>query len=184
MGLDSQKLESDLRAAAADHRGFIWIKRKISAEESRRLRDLKCEWIEFQPESVREYPDGGLAAHLLGGVFQGNEKAWPASKRASTTFCKGKPGTEDEVIDVKNRILDSQTEKPAQPGESITLTIDARIQFIAEREIKAAVEKHKCRSGTVIAMNPNNGADLRAGQLSDLQSRRAAKARRGPPWRA
>src|SRR6185503_6587355 len=45
----------------------------------------------------------------------------------------------------------------AQPGQSLTLTIDARIQFIAEREIKAAVAKHKARSGTVIAMNPSTG---------------------------
>ena len=156
LGLDAKKLEKELKDAAEDHRGFLWVKRKISAEESRRLRDLKFDWIEFQPESVRVYPDGDCAAHLLGGVYK-DEEGVAGVEKYFDKLLKGEAGTENIIRDVKNRILDSRTDKPAEPGESLTLTIDSRIQFVAEREIKAAVEKHKCRSGTVIAMNPKTG---------------------------
>ncbi len=156
LSLDRAKLEKDLRDAADDHRGFVWLKRKITSEESRRLRDLKCEWIEFQSESVREYPDGGIAAHLLGGVYK-EEEGFAGVEKSLDNYLKGQPGTENVVVGNGKKILDSQTERQAQPGESITLTIDTRIQYVAEQEIKAAVEKHKARSGTVIVMNPNNG---------------------------
>ncbi len=156
LNLDRHKLEQDIRDAVEDHRGFLWVKRRISAEESRRLHELKCDWIEFQPESVREYPDGLVAAHLIGGVYK-NETGFAGVEQSFDKLLRGQPGTENVVIDVKKRILDSQTDKPAQPGQSITLTIDSRIQFVAEREIEAAVRKHNARSGTVIVMNPNNG---------------------------
>ena len=157
LNLDRRELETDLRDAAQDrHRGFVSVKRKISSEESRRLRDLKCDWIQFQTESVREYPDGGVAAHLLGGVYK-DEQGFAGVEKSFESILHGEPGKEADIVDNQKRVLDSRIVKPAQPGQSITLTIDARIQFVAEREIKAAVEKHKCRSGTVIAMNPNNG---------------------------
>jgi cell division protein FtsI (penicillin-binding protein 3) len=156
LDLDAQKLQKEFRDAADDHRGFVWVKKKISPEESRRLRDLQCDWIEFQSESVREYPDGGVAAHLLGGVYK-DEEGFAGVEKSLDNLLKGQAGTENVVSGGNHRILDSQTDKPAQPGQSITLTIDARIQFVAEREIKAAVVKHHARSGTVIAMNPLNG---------------------------
>src|ERR1051325_1959862 len=152
LGLDRQKLEHDLRDAIEDHRGFLWVKRKISSEESRRLHDLKFDWIEFETESVREYPDGGIAAHLLGGVYK-DEDGVAGVEKSFDALLKGKPGTEDSILDVKKRVLDAQSDKPAEPGQSLTLTIDSRIQYVAECEIKAAVHKHKCRSGSVIAMN-------------------------------
>jgi cell division protein FtsI (penicillin-binding protein 3) len=155
--LDRQKLQKDMEEAAEDHRGFLWVKRKISPEESHRLHDLKCEWIEFQSESIREYPDIGIGAHVIGGVYTKDEQGFAGVEKFFDRLLRGRPGTESVVIDVKKRVLDSQTDKPAQPGESLTLTIDARIQFVAEREIKDAVEKHHAKSGTVVVMDPNNG---------------------------
>jgi cell division protein FtsI (penicillin-binding protein 3) len=156
LSLDQGKLEREMRTAAAEHRGFLWIKKKISFEESRRLRDLKCEWIEFQPESVRAYPDGTTAAHLLGGVYK-EEEGSAGIEKYFDSILRGHEGTENAVVGVGRRVLDSQEGKPVKPGQSLTLTIDTRIQIIAEREIKAAVEKHHARSGTVIAMNPQTG---------------------------
>jgi cell division protein FtsI (penicillin-binding protein 3) len=59
--------------------------------------------------------------------------------------------------DVKNRGIETLVETPAQQGSSLQLTIDERIQFIAEREIREAVRKYHCRSGSVMVMNPYNG---------------------------
>jgi cell division protein FtsI (penicillin-binding protein 3) len=156
LSLDRQKLETAMRDCVEDHRGFLWVKRKISGEESKRLHDLKFDWIEFQPESVRAYPDGDVGAHLIGGVFQ-EERGFAGVEQSFDKLLRGQPGSENVIVDVRKRVLDSQTEKPAQPGQSLTLTIDARIQVVAQRAIEAAVIKHHARSGTVIAMNPTTG---------------------------
>src|SRR5262249_42265948 len=139
--MDRVKLESDLKSAVEDHRGFMWIKRKASFEESRRLRDLHLEWIEFQTESVREYPDVGIAAHLLGGVYK-EEEGLAGVEKSFAPVLKGHAGTEAIPVGVGKKILTSQPDKPVQPGQSLTLSVDARIQFVAEQEIKAAVQKH------------------------------------------
>src|SRR5690242_5637176 len=68
LSLNASDLLGQLQAAVANHRGFLWIKRKVTPEEAARLRDLKLDWIEFRTESQRFYPNRTLAAHLLGGV--------------------------------------------------------------------------------------------------------------------
>ena len=68
LSLDSRDLLARLRTAVDDHRGFLWVKRKITREEAKRLRDLSLEWIEFRTESQRFYPNRSLAAHVLGSV--------------------------------------------------------------------------------------------------------------------
>jgi cell division protein FtsI (penicillin-binding protein 3) len=156
LDLDPILLQRDLQKADDDGYGFIWVKRRISAEESKRLHELKLEWIEFQSESVRQYPDGWVAAHLIGGVYK-DEEGFAGVEKSFDKLLRGQPGKDSIVTDVRKRVLDSQTDKPAQPGQPLTLTIDARIQVIAEQEIKAAVEKHSARSGTVIVMDPSNG---------------------------
>src|SRR4029077_10850722 len=103
-----------------------------------------------------EYPDLGIAAHLLGGVYK-EEQGVAGVEKSFDALLKGQAGTESITVGVGKKILDSQPDKPVQPGQSLTLTVDARIQFVAEQEIRAAVEKHKARSGTVIVMNPQNG---------------------------
>ena len=68
LGLDQRELEMKLADAAQRGRGFLWIKRRVSFAESERLRGLRFGWIELRPESLRAYPKGILAAHVLGSV--------------------------------------------------------------------------------------------------------------------
>ena len=67
--LDRTTLYGRLRMAADNGRGFLWVKRKITPEQSRRLRSLQLDWIEFQQESQRYYPKGtaGREPARLGG---------------------------------------------------------------------------------------------------------------------
>ena len=68
LNVDSGDLLARMQQAVANKHGFVWVKRKVSAEEAQRLRDLKLEWIEFRSESQRFYPNQSLAAHVIGGV--------------------------------------------------------------------------------------------------------------------
>ena len=57
-----------MKNAYENHRGFLWIKRKIDYEEGQTLRDMHLEWIGIQKETQRHYPNGALASHVLGSV--------------------------------------------------------------------------------------------------------------------
>src|ERR1700678_2028124 len=68
LSLDPADLLSKLKSTAQNRRGFLWVKRKITRQEAKRLRDLNLEWIEFRTESQRYYPNRSLAAHVVGSV--------------------------------------------------------------------------------------------------------------------
>src|SRR5207244_10137537 len=66
--LDRPELYANMKLAFENHRGFLWVKRKISYDEGQELRGMHLDWIAIQKEGQRHYPHGALAAHVLGSV--------------------------------------------------------------------------------------------------------------------
>src|SRR5262249_4950860 len=66
--LDQSDLYGKVKWAYDGHRGFFWVKRKISFDEGQSLRKMRLDWVGIQSESQRHYPNGPLAAHVLGSV--------------------------------------------------------------------------------------------------------------------
>ena len=159
LNLDQPELFARLTWARENHKGFMWVKRRIDPFASDRLKSMHLDWVTFHQESQRHYPKGEVASHVLGAVYKDEEGAG-GIERALDKDLRGHAGSERMVLDVKRRGLDSHVESPAQAGEVLTLTIDERMQFIAERELKAGVEKKHARSGTAIVMNPYTGEIL------------------------
>lgn len=157
--LDPAELYGRIKTAYDNHRGFLWVKRGISPQESDDLRNLKLDWIHLDTGSERHYPNGPLAAHVLGGVdFE--EKGNAGIEKALDADLRGAPGEADILTDVHRRAIDELATKQARAGATLTLTIDEQLQFVAEREIAAAVKEHGAVSGSVVAMNPYNGEIL------------------------
>lgn len=157
--LNRVDLYGKMKAAYENHRGFLWVKRLISREEDQSLRSLDLDWIEFETESQRHYPKGTLAAHVLGSVdFE--ERGNAGIERALDGDLRGEPGQLRILTDVKRRGIDSQPDAEPRSGTPITLTIDERLQFVAERELAAQVNKLHARSGAVVVMDPANGEIL------------------------
>jgi len=154
--LDRQALYEKLQDARDNGRGFFWVKRKITPEEAESLRILRLEWIKIQTESQRHYPKGPLAAHVLGAVnFE--ERGTAGVEKSLDNELRGQPGKELLLTDVKRRGIDSQLSTEAKSGTALTLTIDERVQFVAERELAAAVEAHHAVSGSAVVMDPYTG---------------------------
>jgi cell division protein FtsI (penicillin-binding protein 3) len=154
--MDRMELYGAMRQAYQNHRGFLWIKRKVEWDEAQHLRNLDLDWINMQRESQRHYPNGALAAHLVGGVdFE--EKGNAGIEKALDDVLRGQPGQMRLLTDVKRRGIDSQLESEPRPGTSITLTLDSRLQFVAERELAAAVQAKNAVSGSLVVMNPQTG---------------------------
>jgi len=157
--MDRNDLYGKMKWANDTERGFLWVKRKITFDEGQSIRNLHLDWIQIQSESQRHYPNGALAAAVLGSVdFE--ERGNAGIERSYDSELRGKPGRVRLLTDVNRRGIDSQMETPPRAGTPLTLTIDERLQFVAEREIATAVAAHAAMSGSVVVMNPQNGEIL------------------------
>ncbi|MGC9969009.1 MAG: penicillin-binding transpeptidase domain-containing protein [Bryobacteraceae bacterium] len=157
--VDRQEFLARLDRAKADDAGFLWVKRKITPEEAERLHSLKLEFVEFRAESQRHYPDGSLASHVVGTVdFQ--ERGNLGLEQSLDKELVGRPGSVKMLTDVQQRGVEALATSAAEPGANITLSIDERIQFLVEREIKAACELRNAASGSAVVMNPYTGEIL------------------------
>ncbi|MCS7025996.1 MAG: penicillin-binding transpeptidase domain-containing protein [Bryobacteraceae bacterium] len=154
--LDAAQLRKNLEAAIASKSGFLWVKRRVSPEQAARLESLKLAGVEFRDETSRRYPKGALAAHVLGSVDH-EEKGNAGIELGLQEELEGIPGSLRLMTDVARRGYESRIETPALPGKNITLTIDERIQYVAEKALHNAVADCACKSGSVVVMNPRNG---------------------------
>ncbi len=156
LGLDPLELYGRMKWAQGRGRGFVWVKRKIHMEQARRLRELGLEWIQFETESQRHYPKGSVAAHVLGSVDSEEHGNNGIELGLDDALC-GHAGTARLLTDVRNRGIASTTSAEAVAGTNLTLTIDERIQFAAEKALQDAVLATGAGTGSVIVMDPHTG---------------------------
>ena len=158
--MDRRKLFDRLKSAKLRGTGFLWVKRKATAEEAERVRSLKLDWVEFRPEMRRFYPHGTLASHVVGstGYVDDTEEHGNAGIEASfDEELAGRPGLEQVFTDVKQNPYDSLVSRKPEPGSNLTLSIDSNLQYTAERELDKAVESSGAATGTIVVLNPYTG---------------------------
>ncbi|MDR2387594.1 MAG: transpeptidase family protein [Deltaproteobacteria bacterium] len=138
-----------------------YLKRHISSEESDALRKLKIKGVGFEKEYRREYPNGTLAAHFLGFIDkdannkEGLEKALNDYLNVSSNSIKVRRDGKGRII------MDTPELIPDQPkGYSVVLTLDSRVQYIAEKAIAKAVTDRNAQSGMVLVVRPKTGEIL------------------------
>jgi penicillin-binding protein 2 len=151
---DSMEIENRMRASHA----FAWVARKIENQTSARIRALNLKGIYFQKESKRHYPKHELAAQVLGYVGLDDEGLGGVEREFESKLT-GKPGKMLITMDNRRRWL-GRVEKNPEPGENVVLTIDEKIQYIAERELTRAMNETHAEAGTVIVQNPHTGEVL------------------------
>ncbi len=159
LDLDRADFQARLERAVEENRGYLVVKRRIGLEESRRLKDLKLVWMQIQPDSRRHYPKGELAANVVGSVdFQGRGNG--GLELSLDAELRGRPGVVRVLQDARPRTLQTEIIKPPEPGASIGVSIDERIQFVADRELQRAVKEHGCWSGSLVVIAPHSGEIL------------------------
>ena len=148
----------ELLAKCQAARTFCWLARKADAETADRIRAMNLRGIYFQKESKRFYPKRELAAQVLGYVGMDDE-GLSGIERADDDDLRGKPGRMLISVDARRKWFGS-VEKQPDPGENVVLTIDEKIQYIAERELETAMQQTHAESGTVVVQNPKTGEIL------------------------
>jgi cell division protein FtsI (penicillin-binding protein 3) len=157
--IDSAVLAKRIRGAGQNRRGFLRVKRTVTAAEAERLRALKADWIDLREGSQREYPKGTLAAHLLGSVDH-QEKGNAGLEQSLQEDLEGRAGYIEMLTDVRHNGVETRVTAPPQPGKTVALTIDERLQYICDRELKKAVDENHAQTGTIVVMDPHNGEVL------------------------
>ena len=154
---DERKLQSRLGGPGE----FVWVSRKLSPEAAAGLEALALPGVEFLWESQRFYPQGSLAAGVLGFVGM-DDKGLEGLEQRFENVVAGRPVSRKMLRDARagKWFHPTLSISEAEPGLDLFLTLDANIQYLAERELEAAMERHAARSGSVILLDPRNGAIL------------------------
>ncbi|MEM0951309.1 MAG: penicillin-binding protein 2 [Cyanobacteria bacterium P01_H01_bin.74] len=130
-----------------------------------KMRDIPIPGLDFPKKNARRYPHGSLAAHVLGYVNDGANVSAGVEWSAAKTL-KKKPADLNAVyLDGRGNLVNVDGVNPetivAMPkAKDVKLTIDARLQYIAERELTKGVERTKAEQGAVVMLNPRNGEIL------------------------
>ena len=154
MDLDSQKV----RELLSKQKYFVWIKRKVSAQEAEAVERENLPGVGFREESRRRYPKDSLLCHVL-GIVGTDGRGLEGIEAKFDSLLGGTPGEKAVIRDGLGRRLaaSGRPEKPVRDGQSLVLTIDTRVQCIVEEELAAACAQHRPESACAIVMDPRNG---------------------------
>ena len=152
--LEPTTLEDRLRSA----RSFVWVKRKLGAAQTERVRSLNLAGLHFQSEYKRFYPKRELAAHVLGFVGI-DENGLAGIEYALDDVIRGRPRRLVITADGRRRWVERHSQV-REEGASVVLTLDEKIQYIAEQELAAAIARTGAHAGTVLVQDPGTGEIL------------------------
>src|SRR5712664_1064515 len=147
-----------LETRMASSRSFVWISRKLPPEKVEAIEALNLNGIYFQDENQRFYPKRDSAAHVLGFVDR-DEKGLAGIEYELDSQIRSKSEKIVVMADARQRWFDGG-EAQRERGANVVLALDEKIQYIAQRELVAAIEKTHALAGSVIVMNPNTGEIL------------------------
>lgn len=181
----AQALRLDLnelneRVGRFGEREFMYLRRQLTPEAAQRVLDLRLPGVYAQNEYRRYYPAGEVAAQLL-GVTNVDDQGQEGLELAFHPHLAGTPGQRRVLKDRRGRLVrDLQVLREARPGGDLTLAIDQRLQYMAYRELKAAVSEHEADGGSLVMMDARTGEVLAmANQPSYNPNNRAGLDPRG-----
>jgi cell division protein FtsI (penicillin-binding protein 3) len=158
LGTSEAALLSQLEGRS--EREFVYLKRGVDPDAARQVMALNIPGINLQREYRRYYPMGEVASHVL-GFTNIDDDGQEGLELAFNDWLSGTPGAKRVIKDRLGRIIeDLDLIKAASPGKDLRLSLDRRIQYIAYRELKAAVIQQHARSGSVVVLDPNTGEVL------------------------
>ncbi|HUR40671.1 MAG TPA: penicillin-binding protein 2 [Verrucomicrobiae bacterium] len=158
LGFGPGELKKFLRARKEKH--FVYLRRHLSPDDARRVMALKAPGVFSQREYRRYYPAGEVAGHVVGFTNIDGRGA-EGMESAQDAALAGKPGARRVLRDRSGRVVEEGGDfEVAEAGGDLTLTLDLRLQYVAYRELKAAVRDHRARGGLIVVVDAHTGEIL------------------------
>ena len=156
LSMENRELDGKL----AGDKGFAYVKRQVPPDIADRIALLKLPGIHQEREYRRYYPSGEMTAHLVG--FTGvDDKGLEGVELAFQNALLGRPGSRSVIKDRRGQIVeDVGAIKPPQDGKDIRLAIDAKIQYLAYSQLKAAMTEYRARAGGAVVIDTRSGEIL------------------------
>ena len=159
--------EEEIKKDVAQGGGFVWVKRYLGYNEEKQveqlIREKNLNCLGFKEESKRFYPNGPLAANVLGFVGT-DDIGLDGIEQAYDQLIKGKTEKSFVLTDMKNKPIFDSVFLRNSPAENkckdVTLTIDSTAQFIVEQSLDKAMLMNHPQAVTAVVMNPQNGEIL------------------------
>lgn len=155
LGIEKEELELKL---GDKELGFVYLKRKIAAEEAEEIAKLGLHGIYIQDETKRYYPQNELAAQVVG--FTGtDDNGLHGIEIQYESILRGLDGRAIAEKDVFGNVIPGNIKSYIDPvdGKDIVLTIDSQIQYITEKNLEEVCTKYNATGATAIVMDPGNG---------------------------
>lgn len=141
-------------------REFVYLKRHVPPALAAQIAGLGVDGVALTREYRRYYPTGEVTAHVLGFTNvddvgqEGLELAFDAALR-------GVEGAKRVIKDNLGRVVENvESIRAPEPGRTLKLSIDKRVQYVAYRELKAAVQAHRARGGAIVVLDAQSGEIL------------------------
>ncbi len=148
------------RVTSSGDREFVYIARHMPPADAAKVRALNIPGVDTLREYRRYYPAGEVTGHLL-GFTNVDDLGQEGIELAFDQWLSGATGAKRVMRDSLGRTIeDIERIREARPGEDVRLSIDLRLQYLAYRELKAAVQANKAQGGSIVVIDINTGEVL------------------------
>ena len=143
-----------------DEKNFVYIKRQVDEETSKKIAALGIKGIYQRKEYLRQYPEGSAVAHIV-GFTDVEDKGQEGMERTFNTQLAGRTGSRRVIRDRLGRVVESiGDEVPPMDGRDIHLTIDSKVQYFAWQKLRDAVVAQNAKGGSVVVLDVQTGEVL------------------------
>ncbi|HSN51028.1 MAG TPA: penicillin-binding transpeptidase domain-containing protein [Woeseiaceae bacterium] len=158
LGLDPQLLMR--RITRSMDKEFLYLKRHLSPEQAQQVLALKLPGVNVQREYRRYYPAGEVTGHLV-GFTDIDDEGQEGLELAFNHWLAGESGAKRVLKDRLGRSVENvESIRPARHGKSLRTSIDLRIQYLAYRTLKAAIQSYNAESGSIVVLDVKTGEVL------------------------
>jgi len=142
-------------------REFIYLVRHMRPSDAAQVADMKIPGVYVLREYQRFYPAGEVTGHLLGFTKKYDDIGQEGLELAYDRWLGAEAGAKRVIQDRYGRTVeDVESIRAPRPGEDLYTSIDLRIQYLAYRELKAAVQEHRAKSGSAVVLDVDTGEVL------------------------
>jgi cell division protein FtsI (penicillin-binding protein 3) len=148
------------RVTSSLDREFVYLVRHMRPQDAAKVKALGIPGVDTLREYRRYYPAGEVTGHLL-GFTNVDDVGQEGLELAFDQWLGGEPGAKRVMRDSLGRTIeDIERIKAPRPGQDLRTSIDLRVQYLAYRELKAAVQANHARSGSVVVLDIATGEVL------------------------
>lgn len=148
------------RVGARADREFVWLRRHMRPERAEAVAELDVPGVGRRREYERYYPTGEVSGHVL-GFTDVDDRGQEGLELAYDDWLSGRPGRKRVVQDRLGHVIeDLELLRPAEHGRDLRVSLDRRLQYLAYRELKAAVSRSGAKAGSLVMLDVHTGEVL------------------------